>query len=706
MANGNSTQSGTGAEKSSRATGSKPLMFLVDPSGENLPELSQNVNNLERAPAEFIKLWIMGYIQSVFVKNNSENVLRPHKTNFEGCLVEPKKREIKGKLMHPWAGLMRQSKGQVNEYQFFLSTISLEGLDIKNYFSRYSFPDTSKGSSGYIIDEKKMNVWRPYEVGDHEGPIDETWCYKYHIVKIPLESLEKRNTLKTLEYWESIIFFNSESGQVKAFRDNVTKSQASPEEFDHLKPILKEIRGDYLIGYKALSIRINERALFPGEVSYINETGIKTSPSTQLPYLMVDRVEGKKMGSTQPLGKFQYLTHEKSPPAKMLGPFWVESEFINSVDPGKSNEKQTVQVYKMKEAVQGEEKLPFASSKLPSVMDTGFLNLFDKAPLNQLFSSEKPNEERVKQVMKTALKTSSYGESMLNHFYYGYGNNRNECLLDAFNRAAMFWKYGIRYEFDDIMKTKGSKKSLSLETNIKFTFDTKTDAFSESLAPLHIYSQIKSWWNGLSDNDKFNMKNCDFITVRGYSSELGGVDSDINVNLRINRAWKTAQSLWLLLKEEFKKMGMISRVLLQPVAREGRDPGTFKPDDRQNVPIYYWGEASKPTSVVLTPHANLQVKLTQDKKIVEEAISKHVQRFPDDNPDERIAIVSFVQEVPALVEQIVEEEKKSVEQYVKEEMRLLAAEPLCGYRVLYHYKSSGSGIPDRILVYIPKPSWK
>ena len=257
-------------------------------------------------------------------------------------------------------------------------------------------------------------------------------------------------------------------------------------------------------------------------------------------------------------------------------------------------------------------------------------------------------------------------------------------------KAALYWKFSVRSEFDDSIKSELANENLKLSTNIKFYFDTNTDAFSESLTPLHIYSQIKSWWGSLSEPDRFNIFNCNYITVQGFTSKMG--DESINKSLRNNRAWKTAQSLWLLLKKEFNDCPL-KKTLISPIEGNQCVPQIIDPEDRLNVPIIYWGVVGQPSNLFLIPCTNMNVMLNKDKKIVEEAIKKHYQKFPDDDPNHRIVIISFVQVIPAYVEQ-----------YLKEEIRMIAASPICGYRVVYYHQSykPESG---KMLVYILPPSW-
>jgi len=695
MANGKTKKSRTGEEAPARAPGLKPILFVLDPSSENDKDLTDHMNNLEGAPVDIIKLWVMGYIQNVFVKNTKANDLLPHRSDFEGCLVEPEKREVDGKLIYPWAGLYRIIKSQEQEYQFFFSTISLQGLDIKSLFNKYCVPGGSQGSSGGgpVLNADKTEIFRPYEIIGGSGSMQDHML-KYHIVKIPIESMSDKNTLGRLKYWEAIIFHNSESIKVKTVRDSINKNQASPEDLEDVKKDLKTIRGKYVIGYEATALVIREVVLFPGDTVFIDENDNKTSNYENLPYLMFDHQEAKKVSSTGLKEKFKYLTHETEPLERMQGPFWIELDYFHSEDPAKTKVKLNLKTYKMAEAEASEEKLPFAVQDYPSVLDTQFFQIFDTSSIYQLFLSKKFSERNLKRAIKQEWNNQSnkkgIPDKVVNNFYFGYGGDRNECLLDAFRKASTFWKYRVTSDFDDVMKSELAQKTLTLSTHVKFSFDTRTDAYSESLAPLHVYSQIKSWWEYLSEEDKINILNCNYITVQGFASEMG--DEIVNEPLRRDRAWKTAKSLWWVLRKEFKS-SFGKKTLLEPQQSSQSESQKFVPANKKEVSILYWGQAGFPTHIALTPHANMHVLLTQDKKIVETAIKNHFQRFRDDNPDHRVAIVSFIQVIPAYVEQ-----------YMEEEIRLVTANPICAYRVLHHHAPGGSE-PSRILLYILEPRW-
>ena len=440
----------------------------------------------------------------------------------------------------------------------------------------------------------------------------------------------------------------------------------------------------------ATVLSIHDIVLFPGNAVFIDENDNKTSNYKSLPFCVYDHLQAGSATSGPGLKGYKYIVNETPSSPKEKGPFWIESEFLNSNLSGKMKLKLKTRIYKMDEAEKAEQKLPFAVQDQPSVTDDIFFRRFDTADLHKLFTSAQMKEKDVLHDINLELVYFSYPGSTLKNFYFGYGYDWNECLLNALHKAALYWKFSVRSEFDDLTKSELAKKNLKLSTNVKFSFDTRTDAFSESLAPLHVYSQIKSWWEGLSETDKVNILNCNYITVQGFASEMGG--ETVNEPLRNNRAWKAAQSLWLLLKNEFKKSSL-KKTLLPPIEGKHFTPQTIDPKERLNVPIFHWGVPGPPAHFFLIPHTNMQVMLTKDKKIVEMAIKNHYQRFPEDNPNHRVAIVSFIQVVPAYVEQ-----------YLKEEIRLATASPICGYRVI-HYHKPGGAEPNRMLVYISEPRW-
>lgn len=692
MGNGKTRKARTGRPNPARAPGLKPIIFLLDPSSESDPDFSKHISDLESAPSDFIKMWVIGHVQNVLVKNDKSSALKIFKTNYEGCLIEPKKRKIGGKTLYPWAGLYRKIKGQELKYQFFFSTISLVGLDKQNLFNKYNIPDRSSGSggNGFVLDERKTEIFRPYEIVGGSGSFIEH-MFEYHVIKIPIESLSDKNVLGSLEYWEAIVFHNSESDKIKTFRDCVITNQASPDNFNDVKQILKTIRGKYVIGYKADVLSYYDIVLFPGNTAFIDENDNRTSNYSSLPFCVYDRYQSPPQAPAATRKGFKYIIDETPTAKTERGPFWLESDFMNSSRSGKLKLKAKVKLYKMEEADSAEKKLPFAVQNQPPATDLDFFRIFDTEDFHKLFTSSKMKEKGVLNALNLEMIDHNYPDSVLKNFYFGYGNDWNECLLDALKKAALYWKFSVRSEFDDLTKSELATKSLKLSTNIKFSFDTRTDAFSESLAPLHVYSQIKCWWEGLGEDDRVNLLNCNYITVQGFASEMGG--ETVNAPLRRNRAWKTAQSLWLLLKNEFKKSPQ-KKSLLSPVEGKQFVPQKIDPKDRLNVPIFHWGVPGPPSHFFLTPSTGIQVMLTKDKKIVEKAIKRHFQRFPDDDPNHRVAIVSFVQMIPAYVEQ-----------YLKEEIRLVTASPIGAYRVVHYHKPAGAE-PNKMLVYILKPRWK
>ena len=166
-------------------------------------------------------MWVIGHVQNVLAKNNKSTDLKLFRTDFEGCLSEPEKRIVGSTSLYPWAGLYRKIKGQELKYQFFFSTISLQGLDEQNLFNKYCIPDGSSasGGDGYVLDENRTEIFRPYEIIGGSGSIQDH-MFEYHIIKIPIESFFDKNVLGSLEYWEAVIFHNSESNKVKTFRDS------------------------------------------------------------------------------------------------------------------------------------------------------------------------------------------------------------------------------------------------------------------------------------------------------------------------------------------------------------------------------------------------------------------------------------------------------------------------------------------------------
>lgn len=679
---------GSGNNAPAVAHGAMPILFILDPSGIENYENKKYIDDLSNAPGSFIELWILNRIQSVIIEENKTKKLKLYRTNFEGCLTEIRKKEIKGKNIYPWAGLFRKIKNEIPKYQFFLSTISLEGFDVRDLFEKYKIPE----KAGTEI-ENKINISRP---GFENVSIDsdiflDTLKLDCYIVKIPLETLFEKNELGKLEYWESVIFFNTAQRDVAQFRTNLSKKLPVIKSFEEIKQILTVIRGNYFIGYEAYSLIIDEEIIYPGNTTFINENDTRKEQKDKLlPFLLFD--ESNKIPSTS--SDINYVLWESDKLMAESGPLWLESNFCNNGEAEGSKVKKSeifesylkIKIWQMGKNDSAKDKLPISRSDSPSVRDSTFFEKFNTHEFTVIFLSQQYSEIIIMNSIKSILNKNQYNVIIKDNFFFGYGNDWNECLIDALNKAATFWKFKYKYEFNDIF-TQGKRENSLISTHVKFSFDTNTDAFSESLAPLHIFSQIKSWWDGLNKIDQFGILNCDFIEIKGFTSDIG--TAEINKQLRINRAKKTAYSLYILLQSEFNKDAH-KKTLRKPIFGNPDFSQIMKAKSNSEVPIIYRGESGKPDNLVITPCTSLMLNLVQDKGIIEDAINSHYKNFPDDNPEHRVVTISFHQFLP-----------EKTEQFLKENIYLLVATPIPAYRVLLHFRSR----VNRMLVYVLPPIW-
>jgi hypothetical protein len=667
---GTSVQKATATSSMQRPKPTKPILFIIDASKDRThgADIKRKLDDLPNAKDTFIKHWILNHICCVFVRKKGDTDVTPLRTDYEGCLVFEHPNLAEGK--DPWKGLYRQEKGKLNQYHFFFSTIDLDTAEAKALFDKYKFP---RSDDGIALSETPIKLNRPYHplTGD------------YHVVRVPLDELTLKSEFGLLEFWESVIFHNSEHPDVVAVRDKFKNNGATQRDFDKLRGKVEEIRGDHLIGYTSDVLQLYGVVFWDGEIKYVSKPP-QSPPLGDLPFLLDGDAH---LAYPRPQSRSGVLSPDAREQAGQ-GPFWLESEYRNTEEEaeggGLSKKKSHKEVHLYDMLARVREGLPFADpASAITVTDDKLFEKLRNPVLSAEWRQDRYSDQKVRRIVGSLLGENELARS----FFVGYGNDWNSSLLNALDDAALYWKHRILSSFDDVAKDGAPDKRFDLATYTKVSFDTKTDAFSESVAPAHVYTQLSYWWSQLSVEERSTFLNCDYVTVEGHTSEAGG--PTINVSLAEERAWKTAGSLWLLLENEYWQKPWKKRMLFP---EKNQPLSAHPPTQRGQVPIFYSGIPGPPSTSLLVPYASTRMPLTQDDKLVQDAIANH---RPNDEPEHRIAIIGFHQLLPPYTEQM-----------LSETIRVVTATPIVGYRVVLFDQPNEKVRPCRMLVYVRSPLWK
>jgi hypothetical protein len=391
-----------------------------------------------------------------------------------------------------------------------------------------------------------------------------------------------------------------------------------------------------------------------------------------------------------------------SSPGPDEGPYWLccESKDIAKAEREEETEKvdedqtagATIALYRMRKGYSKPHSIDF----LPAISD----KIIDDIE-NEVGPGIKLSELQILEKIKTKFKNakdSEYGKTkaqfyrthwkeISRFFYFGEADSYNSSVMYALDGAAKHWKCHIESRMADFMKDETSDTQITIRTNVVVGFVTDSDGFSESITPKHVYYQLKDWWDNLCDTDKEEISQSSEIQVIGFTSMLGG-ESQVNIDLRRNRAWRTAKSLQLLLEKspEFKK----KLELVSSSSSSGKGGGTGN-----KIPLRYGGrEDMKEFPSQHMPHLFSPAGSTVcDLHIDDDPLANKAVKKVDtiNNPKDRIALIIFTRILAR---------KKT--QFVSLKENHNAAHVLSAYRVLHSSKKR----PYRALVYAIPGTWK
>jgi hypothetical protein len=571
--------------------------------------LTKNKVTIDYQDANSLKLWVLNRIHIYLSRDGKKwNHLWG---DFEGCLTGRKIfRTSKGDTFRKHVYLRKK----VNRKLLFATLIGTpkKMKDIcRDYHTDVPQLETTK------------DAVRPY-------PEDFTEPQKYfnwgifrkgiNIVVIPADKIEYPAKIEKIEYWELKIYRSSLDPRIETYRKSEKEGILKKNEIPTLRSELKNKLGTCLAKYKRHSKEED------GILDIPHPKGILNWEENHCFFYGVSRdvIEQREKSDEEVTDQLNLYRMDKKGyetktiPIPTLKDFSIE-DFYN--DWWRRFDTDTEIRDEIKAKNLKEDKLA------AYILDRAKLNL------ERIFGLDDPGVEQ-----------------HLRFFYVGMDKTREGAMVLAMNKAAANEEfYSSTYNYhESSSKSKANDTSLSVKRTF---FATGCDSYSEEIIPKHIYIQIKEWWDKIFDAQKTEIQNSVEIEVIGFSSKLG--ETEDNVRLRKDRAWKSAKCLQLF----FQNVEELSKTKFTLVPREYLDPlkySIYEADwqgDKDEIPIYYGGapEDHYPGSNLFQLH---------DMDFIQDVLDTSQLSVPDShiNPrdnsnnqiDDRVSLITFKKPKPKI----------------------------------------------------------
>jgi len=575
-----------------------PVLVILDPE-------KSIKDAIDFSKEEDVKLWVVNRLP-IFYSEDGKDWL-PGYGDFEGCLTEPEIIIKDGEEYQVHLSLKEKP------YHIHYTSILPPVIEKQNRFETFGIEKAS-------VDAPRKDIIRPYP----EGLAHKEFNYGIYqngmeVLRIPSSKVIYVSGRSRLRYWESVFYRACEDQICKDLKEKEIKGLPwTSKEADELKKVLVSRRGS-CIG----TIKQKEENIFvPGD------------------------------GNKEPLDQ-----------GKQLFAFGLSEDVARSEGNGMPMALAGTDDEKPKQEVSSQVQLFQVSSLTPIEPTQSFYKDYINKNLEDMKKhlqgiDENTKDEDVLKLIKDYVSKLAYPQDpkakqeLTRQFHVCTEATASKCIMLAVNNAIANWDHSLSAYNSDIATD--SKFDSSCVISVKpFYFATGSDAYSDDIVPKHIFFQIKEWWQ--DELYKYQRKEIAEetaeIEVVGYSSKKTKAESD-NIRLRYDRAWKTAKSLELAIRDEVKPRDAV--ILPFPISSEhfralGVSP---KPVSIKNkLPIFYLNE-----SLDIYPkrdHFRLEGNYVMDLVLDTQVSIKERLKASTDDPADRACLIIFKRPIPENVKQIV-----------------------------------------------------
>jgi hypothetical protein len=667
-----------------------PVLVMLDPDTSD-PKVVIDLNSQES-----VKLWVLNRLH-IFVSKDQKTWRRCF-GEYDGCLSDLKPR------YHPRYGRYRRPRPLGTKSKNYIYFTSILGSEADQKKSIETFGITIEPSSMSKLSPGQVK--RPYPDECSEAVFSQQPFAKgITVLKIPSGDVKYATVDLLLEYWEEFIYTNSLDETIDGFRlrqrlgtltpseiqeeETPAESGAVPKRSIVLKPYLKLKSGQMWAQLNQHSMIQDSEVLAPS--GYIPKAGrhyfvfgrskdsIKKIAEEKLPSedvigtiqlnVLLEARAVKELWNTDTWGNnpgyvffpTRPLHFEANPsPFRQLNDNIVNYmlTFFSQLIWEMSYKAPTL-VHKPEEDLENLSKHVSELIKRDAVvgaLNSEMLGNYLIGKLNSYLDGQAPNDE-CKSCWRMVFQAAPGPEIMV-------------ATMMAFNNLVAQQQILISQSALDILKS--GDKDPYLYSVMRVFFATGSDGFSDALVPMHVYFQLKSWWDSLDSVDpsvKEGLKDSDEIEVLGFSSRLTSeTDQRDNERLRKDRAWKTAKSLQLLLQNDkayLADSGSSQSGKLRIKHRPA--PLNFYPDDK----IFNKFEMHFAETVL----DGTKVEFPQTRTL------------DDNRHEDRVALVVFKRKMPKF------------SQLATNVIVTDYALPIYEYRTLLHVESGGNRTEDVVLLY-------
>ncbi|MCG7853052.1 MAG: hypothetical protein MIO92_11080, partial [Methanosarcinaceae archaeon] len=455
---------------------------------------------------EDVKLWVVNRLPIFYSEDGKDWI--PAFGDFEGCLTDPMVIIKDGETYRNHYSLKQKPY-----YVHFTSILPPEAEKQKR-FEKFGIEQT-------VVDAPRNDIIRPYP-GDSPQKKFDYGIYRngMEVLRIPSSKVIYISGRSRLRYWETVFYQNCNDPICKTLKNyEISGNTWTSKEADQLRNVLVSRRGKCL---GILKLKMEDNEFESGdEKKELPEQG------TQLFAFGVSEDVARSEGSGVPMAISGKDDEDFDQDVKAKVQLHQVSASTH-IDPTQAFYKDFISknLADMRKQLQGVDKSMTDDDVLKKIRE--YIN---KLPYPNDFAAKK---------------------ELAQQFHICTESTASECLMLAVNNAIVNWSRSLSsYHSDLLTETKFDSRSI---VSVKpFYFATGSDAYSDDIAPKHIFFQIKEWWQDqlYSYQRKEIAEETAEIEVVGYSSKLTRAESD-NIRLRFDRAWKTARCLELIIRDEIK----------------------------------------------------------------------------------------------------------------------------------------------------------
>ncbi len=580
----------------------KPVIVVLDPSGW-AREFGNSDVMLKVDDRESLKLWVLNRTHVFLSKNNGGN-WGHLRSNFEGVLAKRKmKRDRSGNTFYPFV-LLKEGK----DYLIHITGFPPPTDEVKERCDHF------KINGSLQVEGPETGIMRPYpkNLPPHRRVFDwGAFQEGIYVLKLPTGSnkLNLPDKLIQLAYWQSVMFEISQDPLLVKFREKRAQGTLDDKDFEEKVKKLLEKKLGGVLG----SVFMKE------DMGSIDEDDYMRSwPTGRYPSLRINE-ESKHcffFGTSRHVAKLQgsaetrdhivlnKMTNTKTKPIAALSNFDLrrfDAKWIKNTQP--------------------------------------------EAIAKMMLKDDKEEADFLLMIAKNILGGKATEQAPF--FHAAVGGTPERAMMAALNDASKRWQTLSQASSLDVAQKGGKERFLYSVKRVFFA--TGCDNLSNDVVPKHVYYQLQSWWDHLPLSTREVLEASIEVLVIGYASKAGS-DAD-NQRLREDRAWKTAKSLELVMKDAYL---------------QGESP-------KNKIPITW-----RPTSPSVFPdpgifNAYQDIAFTED--VVDSSAVDAIQPrdVNDDRQSDRIALILFKREMPKEIPQMIEDINVTD-----------TAMPIFEYKLLYH----------------------